>query len=119
MLLGLYVIELLRRKKLNEEYCLWWLCIIVATIVLVLDQPLLIWITHRVGALVPVSTLTMFSLVLIIGMLVYFSMKISVFSNQVKELVQHTAITEKMLDDKIEETKMSTEALKTDKAGKP
>lgn len=99
VLVVLYVINAVRRRKLNEEYCLWWIFIMAATDVLVLNQRVLAFVTHAVGALVPISTLTLFALLLVLAMLVYFSMKISVLSNQVKELAQAAALQKKDSDD--------------------
>jgi hypothetical protein len=99
LLLVLYVLNALRKRKINEEYCLWWIFIMVATDILVLNQHLLMKITHLIGALVPISTLTLFALVLMLMILIYFSMKISVLTNQVKELIQAYALLKKELDD--------------------
>lgn len=100
ILAGAFVTDLLKRRKLNEEYCLWWLFIITATMILVVRQDLLLFITHAIGALVPVSTLTLFGLLLILGMLIYFSTKISILSNQVKDLSQYIAILKNELTEK-------------------
>jgi hypothetical protein len=99
LFLALYVLIQLRKRKLNEEYCLWWLVIIAGTIFLVLNRHILLFITHLIGALVPVSTLTLFGLVLIIGMLVYFSSKISILTNQLRSLVQYSSMLNKELLD--------------------
>ena len=98
ILLILYVLNALRKRKINEEYCLWWIFIMVATDFLVLNKFLLMKITHLI-ALVPISTLTLFALVLMLMILIYFSMKISVLTNQVKELIQAYALLKKELDD--------------------
>ncbi len=95
----LYVLNALRKKKINEEYCLWWIFIMVATDVLVLNQHLLLRITHLIGALVPISTLTLFALALMLMILIYFSTKISVLTNQVKELIQAYALLKKEVED--------------------
>jgi hypothetical protein len=99
VLLILYVLNALRKRKINEEYCLWWIFIMVATDVLVLWPRLLIKITHLIGALVPISTLTLFALILVLAILIYFSMKISVLTNQVKELIQSAALQKKDYDE--------------------
>ena len=99
ILVILYVLNALRRRRINEEYCLWWIFIMVATDVLVLWQGLLMKITHLVGALVPISALTLFALILVLAILIYFSMKISVLTNQVKELIQSAALQKKEYDD--------------------
>jgi hypothetical protein len=99
VLLIIYVLDALRRKKINEEYCLWWICIMIATDFLVLNPPLLLKITHVIGALVPISTLTLFALVFIIAILIYFSMKISILTNQVRSLIQTVSLQKKEMQD--------------------
>jgi len=94
-----FVLNALKRKRVNEEYCLWWIGIMIATDVLVVYQPLLMKITHLIGALVPISTLTLFALLCMCAILIYFSMKISILTNQMKELVQAMALQNKVIDD--------------------
>jgi hypothetical protein len=99
VLLIIFVLDALRRKRLNEDYCLWWICIMIATDFLVLNQRLVMKITHFIGALVPISTLTLLSLIFIGAILIYFSMKISVLTNQMKETIQAIALQKKEIDD--------------------
>jgi len=98
VLIIIYVLNALRCKKINEEYCLWWISIMIATDFLVLNPPLLMKITHVIGALVPISTLTLFALVFILAILIYFSMKISVLTNQMRMLIQTVALQKKEFD---------------------
>jgi hypothetical protein len=99
ILVIVFVLNALRRKRINEEYCLWWIFIMIATDVLVLNQRLLSKITHLIGALVPISTLTLFALILMLAILIYFSMKISVLTNQVRELIQFAALQKKDIEE--------------------
>jgi hypothetical protein len=89
------VLELLQKRKLSEQFCLLWLFIAAVSIFLTVNQRLLKFITSSIGALVPVSTLTLLSLVFIVAMLIYFSMQISLLAHQVKELTQSLALLKK------------------------
>ncbi len=91
LLLG-FIFELLRRKKISEAMVLWWLSIIVLMIFLAINQSALGKIREIMGTAFPISALLLFSLGFILIMLVYFSMKISVLSNQVKDIAQEFAI---------------------------
>jgi len=106
-----FLLNALRKKRINEEYCLIWLFFLIATDILVLNQKLLFFITHLVGALVPVSTLTMLSLILIIGMLIYFSMKVSVLSNKVQDIVQAMALQKRDFEEQLSRLKQPSEDL--------
>jgi len=91
-LLLCFVFELLRRKKLSEAMTLWWLFIIVLMVLLTLNSFLAIKIRELLGAAFPISVLLLFSLSFILAMLVYFSMKISVLSSQIKDIAEDIAI---------------------------
>jgi hypothetical protein len=99
LLVIVFVLDALRRGKINEEYCLCWILVMIATDAIVLCRQFLAAITHLVGALVPISTLTMLSLMFVLALLIYFTMKISVLTNQVKELIQAAALQKKEFDD--------------------
>lgn len=90
-LLG-FILELLRRRKISEAMTLWWLFIIALMLPLTLNRFLAIKIRELLGAALPISVLLLFSLCFILVMLVYFSMKISVLSEQIKDLTQDIAI---------------------------
>lgn len=87
-----FVFELLRRRKITEAVTLWWLFIVVALIAMVLFDKLLLEITLYIGAGFPITTMILFGMIFIFVMLVYFSMKICVLSNQVKDVAQYLAI---------------------------
>ncbi|MFA6548432.1 MAG: DUF2304 domain-containing protein [Candidatus Margulisiibacteriota bacterium] len=99
LLLG-FIFELLRRKKLNEAMTLWWVFIIILMIFLTLNSFLAIKIRELLGAALPSSVLLLFSLSFILAMLVYFSMKISVLSNQIKDIAEDIAIFKADFDQK-------------------
>src|SRR5512135_443135 len=89
---GLFVIELLRKRKLTESYSLLWLLVIAAIIFATWMDRFLMSVTRVFGAIVPVSALTLLSLVFILGMLIFFSMKISKLEWKIKELAQQVAL---------------------------
>lgn len=99
LLLG-FVLDLLRRKKLNEAMTLWWLFIITLMILLTLNSFLAIKIRELLGATLPISVLLLFSLSFILAMLVYFSMKISVLSSQIRDIAEDIAIFKADFDQK-------------------
>jgi len=93
----IFIVEMVRRRKLREEYS--WLWIITAVTILVLSIwfGLLEWLTYLIGAVVPVSTLFMFGIVFLLIINIYFSMKISTLTTQVKNLAQRLAILDSYL----------------------
>lgn len=89
---GLFVLELLRKRKLTESYSLLWLLVIAAILFATWMERFLLSVTRLFGAIVPVSALTLLSLVFILMMLIFFSMKISKLEWKIKELAQQVAL---------------------------
>lgn len=77
VLLTLYVLDLVRRRKLSEEYSLLWMIASLVIAVLGFSTPLLVWITHLLGVMGEASTVFAFGLAFAIAMLLYLSLKLS------------------------------------------
>ena len=94
LLLGnaVLVVDLLRKRKLTESYTLLWLFVLFGTTVATWYDRFLIYLTVFFGAIAPVSTLTLLSLVFILIMLIFFSMKISRLNEDHKRLAQELAL---------------------------
>jgi hypothetical protein len=91
---GFFVLDLLRKRKLTESYTILWGFVIVAIVFATWTDRFLLYLTLFFGAIAPVSTLTLLSLVFILVMLIFFSMKISKLEWRIKELVQQAALRE-------------------------
>ncbi len=87
-----FIFELVRRKKLREEYSWLWMLSGVAFLILAVWYDLLFLITRLIGAVLPTSTIFFFGLFFLILINLYFSTKLSKLSDQVKELAQKSAI---------------------------
>ncbi len=95
----LLIIELVRRRKLREEYSWLWLMTGSAIILLTLWFDLLKWITYLVGAITPSSTIFLCAFLFLILISLHFSVVISRLANRNKELAQRYALLELELDD--------------------
>lgn len=93
----LVIVELVRRRRLREEYSWLWLLTGAAMILLVVWQRLLLTITWIIGAAVPVTTLWLFSLLFLLAIAIHFSVIISKLTTQVKRLAQELALLEAQL----------------------
>ena len=87
-----FIMELLRKRKLSESYTLLWLFVIGAVIFFTWAEQFLSSLTGFFGAIAPVSTLTLLSLLFILVMLIFFSMKIYKLERIIKELAQRVAL---------------------------
>jgi len=97
--LVILIFELVRRRKLREEYSWLWMLTGVVIFVLAIWHGLLLFISRLLGIALPASTIFLFGGFFLILINLYFSVKISTLTTQVKELVQRQAI----LDSRINE----------------
>ncbi len=88
------IIDLVRRRKLREEYSWLWLMTGAGILILSLWFDLLKWITHLVGAITPSSTIFLFAFLFLIFISLHFSVVISKLTDRNKELAQRYALLE-------------------------
>jgi hypothetical protein len=86
------VIELVRRRRLKEEYSLLWVTTGVVLLVLSIWYQLLIDITKAIGGVLPTSTLFFFGLVFALLMLLHFSVRVSELERRVTALIQEIGL---------------------------
>jgi len=97
--LALYVLDLVRRRKLGEEYSLLWVIATAVIAVLGFSTPLLRWITHSLGMLGEASTVFAFGLAFVVAMLLYFSTKLSRLGLENHMLSREVALLRYELED--------------------
>jgi hypothetical protein len=94
-----YIIELVRKRRLREEYSWLWLITGAAIVVLSLWYDLLLAISTLLGGIYPSSVLFLFGLLFLLVICVQQSIKISSLTDQVKELSQEIAIMNVKMED--------------------
>jgi hypothetical protein len=92
VVLVVLIIELVRRRKLREEYSWLWLSLSVMMFILALLPDLLDFVTGLIGAVLSTSTLFFFALVFLMLINIQFSVEISSLRDQVKNLAQQRAL---------------------------
>lgn len=97
LIIFLSILELVRRRKLKEEYS--WLWLLTGSIIalVVIEYELLGLISRLVGAKAETTTLFIFSILFLIIINIYYSIKISTFSDQIKNLCQKISLLEAKL----------------------
>ena len=103
-----FIVELVRRRKLREEYS--WLWILTGIIILILASwhNLLLYVTRLIGAALPTSTLFFLGLVFLVLIAIQFSIKISKLTDHLKNLAQDNALLKGRIE-KVEEEKKKSE----------
>lgn len=86
------VVDMVRRRRLREEYSVLWLATSVIMFVMVLRYEWLVALTSLIGAGLPTTTLFLFSIIFLMLLAVQFCIKISQLTDQVKNLSQENAL---------------------------
>jgi hypothetical protein len=86
------ILELVRRRKLKEEYSVLWVATALVVLVLALWYDLLDRVTRLIGGSLPSSTLFFFGLVFILILLLHFSVRISSLERRMTSLVQELGL---------------------------
>ncbi len=88
----LYILEMVRRRRLREEYSILWLFGSVVILVLSIQQDWLVGIAHAVGIAYPPSFLFLVGILFIILILIHFSIAISKLHQMNKKMAQEMAL---------------------------
>jgi hypothetical protein len=96
--LALFVLDLVRRRKLSEEYSLLWVVATAAVAVLGFSTPLLTAITRLLGFLGESSTVFAFGLAFVTVMLLHLSVKLSRLGAENHSLTRELALLRHELD---------------------
>jgi hypothetical protein len=86
------IFELVRKRKLREEYSWLWIITGVSILLVVWRYDLLVRFTHFIGAFWPTSTLFLLGLLFLMLINLHYSVKISGLTNQVKNLSQEITL---------------------------
>jgi hypothetical protein len=88
----LMVVELVRRRKLKEEYSVLWVFTAVFILLVSIWYSLLAKVTSAIGAISPASTLFFFGLLFCLVLLLHFSVRISSLERRLTALVQEVGL---------------------------
>lgn len=91
---ALLVTELVRRRKLREEYSWVWITTAIAITVLAWRQDLLLTLSRWIGSSTTVSTLFFGALVFLLALALQFSVRLSRLTHRHKTLAQRFTLLE-------------------------
>lgn len=94
----LVVLEMVRRRKLREEYSVLWVLTAGALLVLAFEQDLILVVTGWIGAATATSTLFFGGLVFLMLVALQFSVRLSKLAHRNKALGQKVALLEEELE---------------------
>ena len=88
----IFVVDLVRRRRLKEEYSVLWVAIALLFLVLAAWGGLLHGLTHAIGAITESSTLYFFGLLFVVFLLLHFSVRVSLLERRLTALVQEIGL---------------------------
>ena len=94
----LLIVDLVRRRKLREEYSQLWFATWLGILILMVWFDLLKWVSHLIGAVSTVSTLFLFAFMFLILISLHFSVVISKLTDKIKDLSQQHALLQNELE---------------------
>ena len=92
LIIFILILDLVRRRKLREEYSWLWLLTTATMFILVLKYDWLGAISSMIGTVLPTSTLFIGAIFFLMILSIQFSVRISRLTDQVKNLVQENAL---------------------------
>lgn len=94
-LLFIFILNLVRKRKLKEEFAWIWLLAGFLVFILVIYYPLLLFVARFMGAKVPVTALFLSGFLFLIAITLFFSVKLSQLSDKVRKLSQKISLLDK------------------------
>ncbi len=88
----IFIVELVRRRRLKEEYSVLWVATALVLLLLAAWGGLLRELAHLIGADSQASTLYFFGLLFVVFLLLHFSVRVSNLERRVIVLVQEIAL---------------------------
>ena len=88
----LFIFELVRRRRLKEEYSVLWIATALVLLVLSVWFSALERLTKLIGGVAPTSTLFFFGLLFVVVLLLHFSVRISAMERRFTAMIQEVGL---------------------------
>jgi hypothetical protein len=92
-----YILEMVRRRSLREEYSILWLAGSIVILILAVKKDWLEWVSHSVGIAYPPSFLFLVGIFFILLILIHFSITVSRLYHMNKKIAQETALLKEIV----------------------
>ncbi len=99
VLLALYVLDLVRRRRLSEDFSLLWVLSTATVAVLGFSTPLLVWVSRLLGIRYENSTVFAFGLAFSLAMLLHLSVRLSRLGQENRTLARELALLRHELEE--------------------
>ncbi len=95
----LTVIELVRQRKLREEYSVLWVVTALGLLFLAINYGFLIWLTALIGGVLPTSTLFFGGILFLMLLSLQFSVRLTRNTTRMRQLARKCALLEQRLEE--------------------
>ncbi len=99
VILIVFVVEAIRRNRLNARYALLWLGACIVLLTLSLHRPLLDWIALSFGVAYPPSLLFLVAFIFLLSIVLHYSLVLSSHRESIRRLTQALALLERALEE--------------------
>ena len=86
------VVRLIQKGRLDISYCWLWLAVGIMAPLIVIKYDWLLWFSQQIDVTTPITTLFLFSILILFLMCLQFSIVISMQRRQIKRLTQQIAM---------------------------
>jgi len=102
VLLLIYLLRLMTRKKINFKYGLGWILLDLVVILMAACPIFLAWLAKLTGVIAPINMLFFLGFLLLIGVNFFLSVSVSKLQDKVVKLSQEIAIMRKDARDEVQ-----------------
>lgn len=95
----LWIISLVRRGRLHVSYAVLYVLAALVTMPIVAIPPLLQFVTDTMGAIFPVSALSLLAFGVLFATQIYLLSQLSILAKRISMIAQHIAIQEGLTND--------------------
>lgn len=95
----LAVIELVRQRKLREEYSVLWVVTALGLLFLAINYGFLVWLTGLIGGVLPTSTLFFGGILFLMLLSLQFSVRLTRNTTRMRQLARKCALLEQRLEE--------------------
>ena len=99
LFLLLAVIEMIRRRRLKEEYSWLWLTSVVVIMILIFNFDWVMALSRLVGAEDPITTIFILGFIFLLFINLDYSVRISAYKEQIKELNHQVGINSREIEE--------------------
>jgi len=92
LLVIIYIIRIIRSRKIREEYVILWIFTAIATAIFIIFENFSVFLAKLIGAESDIVVIAFFAFTFILGILVHYSLRISELMDNIKELNQEIGL---------------------------